>query len=96
MPGKDLRGHKGDAMGHNARSVRIYLLTVWQEAGQEAAIWRFRLEDPHTHWRCGFVDAQDLMALLDHGVPPPETNVEKDNTKDKLSRHITKLWFKEG
>jgi len=64
-PGSQKRSRTGD----NAITLRVYLLTVWQETGQEAGIWRFRLEDPHTHWRRGFVNAQDLISILEDGLP---------------------------
>jgi hypothetical protein len=62
-------GQKHTQTGDNAVPLRIYLLTVWQESGQEAGIWRFRLEDPQTCRQRGFVNAQDLMAILEDGLP---------------------------
>jgi hypothetical protein len=50
-------------------SLRVYLLTVWQDTGQEAQSWRFRLEDPHTRWRRGFANVHELIAILEDGLP---------------------------
>ncbi len=44
-----------------------YLLTLWQERGLDPclpAVWRFRLEDPHTGQRRGFADLEALVAAL--------------------------------
>jgi hypothetical protein len=50
-------------------SLRVYLLTVWQDAGQEAQSWRFCLEDPRTRWRRGFATVHELMTILEDGLP---------------------------
>ena len=45
----------------------IYLLTVWQERGQEETPehgWRFHLTDPQTGKRYGFTNAEALLAAL--------------------------------
>jgi hypothetical protein len=55
---------KQSRTGENAVPLRIYILTVWREVRQEAATWRFRLEDPQTCRQQGFVDAHDLMTIL--------------------------------
>jgi hypothetical protein len=62
-------GQKHTQTGYNAVPVRIYLLTVWKESGQEVGIWRFRLEDPQTCRQRGFVNAHDLMAILEDDLP---------------------------
>ncbi len=44
-----------------------YLLTLWQERSLDPslpAVWRFRLEDPHTGGRRGFADLEALVAAL--------------------------------
>lgn len=55
---------------------RIYLLTVWQEPDQAAAVdqgWRFHLTDPQTGKRYGFTNPAALLAALQQAVldPPP-------------------------
>jgi hypothetical protein len=76
-------GQKQSRTSKNVFPFRVYLLTVWREADQEVRKWRFRLEDPHTHWRRGFVDAQGLLALLEKGVPEYNANVEEDPETDE-------------
>jgi hypothetical protein len=47
----------------------IYLLVVWQErpaSPDEAAIWRFSLEDARTGDRRGFATPQALVDFLRH------------------------------
>ena len=47
---------------------RSYLLTFWEERSQDpaaSAVWRFRLEDPHTGQRRGFADLEALIAALE-------------------------------
>ncbi|MCA9971623.1 MAG: hypothetical protein KC425_15470 [Anaerolineales bacterium] len=41
----------------------IYLLRLWMD-GEDAATWRFSLEDPRTGARRGFASLDDLMAFL--------------------------------
>lgn len=44
-----------------------FILTLWQEgepAGEAAANWRFRLENPHTGERIGFRSAVELGAYF--------------------------------
>ena len=46
---------------------RSYLLILWEERGRESSThveWRFRLEDPHTSKRVGFVNLDDLLEFL--------------------------------
>ena len=46
---------------------RAYLLRCWQERpgpGKGAPVWRFSLEDPHTHTRHGFATFPELVAAL--------------------------------
>lgn len=55
------------AADRQAPNPRIYLLTVWQAAGedQDAAIqWRFHLTDPHTGRRYGFTTPAELLAIV--------------------------------
>jgi hypothetical protein len=45
---------------------KIYLLTVWEERGQESEIkWRFRLEDSVTGQQRGFVSLDKLVRALE-------------------------------
>ncbi len=57
---------------------RIYLLTVWQEKGQQAQmpVWRFQLEDPHTGQRRAFANALALAAALQSGFIGSEDATE--------------------
>ena len=52
----------------------IYLLTVWQERGQEETPehgWRFHLTDPHTGKRYGFTTPATLLAALQRATSEP-------------------------
>ena len=55
-------------------TYRIYLLTVWQEHGQEETPehgWRFHLTDPHTGKRYGFTNPATLLAALQQATSEP-------------------------
>jgi hypothetical protein len=44
-----------------------YILVCWLEEGQETVAgppWRFRLEDPHSDERWGFISLTDVTAFL--------------------------------
>jgi uncharacterized protein (TIGR02246 family) len=46
---------------------RSYLLRFWQERscrGDELAVWRFSLEDPHTQVRHGFASLDEVVAAM--------------------------------
>ncbi len=51
-------------MSHKHRQYVSYLLRVWRADGDEAAVWRASLQDPHTGQRIGFADLQRLFAFL--------------------------------
>ena len=60
------------------RIHRIYLLTVWQEAGQqpEEENWRFLVEDPRSGQRKGFAGVAALVGGLLEMVVPEEQAVD--------------------
>lgn len=43
---------------------RTYLLMLWQERGQTATVWRFRLENPRTGERRDFASLEALVTSL--------------------------------
>ncbi|MCB0174956.1 MAG: hypothetical protein KDJ97_30895 [Anaerolineae bacterium] len=48
-----------------------YLLRFWGERihiPEDAVVWRFSLEDPHTGERRGFANLQQLLAFLDEQI----------------------------
>jgi hypothetical protein len=54
--------------------TRIYLLTAWQEPGQQESLdhgWRFHLTDPQTGKRYGFTSAAMLLAMLQQAASEP-------------------------
>lgn len=56
-----------------------YLLTLWQERSLDPslpAVWRFRLEDPHTGQRRGFADLEALVVALKDEMAGAETGGE--------------------
>jgi hypothetical protein len=58
---------------------RTYLLTMWEERSQDPAlpaVWRFRLEDPHSGQQRGFADVEALVAAL-------EGEMARDLTDDR-------------
>lgn len=51
----------------SSSSYRIYLLTFWLEEADDRndpERWRFRLEEPKSGWRSGYVGVADLCAGL--------------------------------
>lgn len=53
-------------MRRETKSLRYasYLLRLWQERDEDAAIWRFSLDDPRTGERVGFADVETLLRFL--------------------------------
>jgi len=53
-------------MPQESKSLRYvsYLLRLWQEQDEQAAIWRFSLDDPRTGERVGFADVETLLRFL--------------------------------
>jgi hypothetical protein len=50
---------------------RSFLITMWQERSRNPdvpAVWRFRMEDPHTGQQRGFVDFNALVAALQREI----------------------------
>ena len=48
-------------------NYRIYLLTIWQERGQDQPLspqWRLHLTDPHTGQRYRVTHLDDLLVVL--------------------------------
>ncbi|NOX61361.1 MAG: hypothetical protein GXP42_05370 [Chloroflexi bacterium] len=53
----------------------IQLLTIWQERsayGENPAVWRFSLEDPHSERRHSFQSLDDLVAFLQRQMEQSE------------------------
>lgn len=45
-----------------------FLLTMWEERSQDPttpSAWRYRLEDPHTGQKQGFIKLKNLLAVLE-------------------------------
>ena len=56
----------------------VYLLRIWEERGEHppTTLYRYSLEDPHSHDRRGFGDLEHLIAFLNsltepEAEPPP-------------------------
>jgi hypothetical protein len=53
-----------------------FLLTLWEERNEDPnspAVWRFRLEDPHTRQQQGFASLEALMAALEQEMANNDT-----------------------
>jgi hypothetical protein len=69
------------AVDRNPPYYRVYLLTVWQERSRDptrAKAWRFRLEDPHTGKQRSFANANDLVTVLQEGLPDGDQPTSKE------------------
>jgi hypothetical protein len=42
-----------------------YLLRLWRASGEDKAVWRASLEDPHSGDRWGFASLADLFTYLE-------------------------------
>ncbi|MBK7181342.1 MAG: hypothetical protein IPH82_29885 [Chloroflexi bacterium] len=58
-----------------------FILSLWQETGSAPdgqPVWRFRLEDPQTSERYGFIDLAALTHFLVHWAANPPVD-EQEN-----------------
>lgn len=46
------------------RYYRSYLVRLWRDEGDDHAVWRGSIEDPHTGVRVGFADLARLCEFL--------------------------------
>jgi hypothetical protein len=53
---------------------RSYLLRIWRAGNHDAPIWRFWLEDVHTHEHQVFVDLDSLLVFLAAQLHAPTGN----------------------
>ncbi|MCO5182967.1 MAG: hypothetical protein M9928_13425 [Anaerolineae bacterium] len=55
------------AKAQDRPDYRSFVLVCWQERSQDAAennLWRYRLEDPHSGMRWGFVNLLEVAEFL--------------------------------
>ena len=65
---------------------RSFLITMWQERSRDtdvSAVWRFRMEDPHTGQRRGFADFEALVAALQQEI---DDSTAEEPGGDQLDR----------